>query len=70
MASTLFEILEWTRENGEVRAVDRLGLKIMRIAMTEGLILAAVDKQTECSEEGLVAIRKAASSVVGKPCPD
>ncbi|MBI2569986.1 MAG: hypothetical protein HYV63_23520 [Candidatus Schekmanbacteria bacterium] len=70
MPKTLYEVLQWAKENGEVKAVDRIRVFVLPNALREGVILAAVNPKTACSREFLAEVRKAAEAVVGKPCPN
>ncbi len=67
--SKLYQIINWAKANGEVKAVDRIRMKVLMLTMKEKIALATVTKDTECSPELLQAIWKAANEVVGKSCP-
>ena len=67
-------IFDWARENGEVKAVDRILIKIMLVLIKNKITLtaAAIEKmesRMELPDELLRAIIVAAESVVGKPVP-
>jgi hypothetical protein len=65
----LYQILEWSKEHGEVKSVDRIRVKVLTLTIKEKLYLGQVGPDTECSPELLAAIRRVASEVVGKRCP-
>jgi hypothetical protein len=65
----LFQVLQWAKTNGEVRAVERIRLKVLNGSIREGIVLARVSPNTTCSPEYLDLVRTAASEVVGKRCP-
>ncbi len=69
MNSKLYDILEWVKSNGEVKAMDRLRVKVLPVTMKEGLVLTDVTYDTTCSPETLRVIRDAATEIVGKECP-
>ncbi len=54
---------------GEVQAVDRLRMMLLPDLMAEGLTLASLAPDTECSDELTSKARDAATTVVGSPCP-
>jgi hypothetical protein len=67
-------IFEWARENGEVKAVDRILIKVMLLLIKNKITLTAatvekMETRLELPDDLLDAIRKAAESVVGKPIP-
>jgi hypothetical protein len=67
-------VFSWAKENGEVKAVDRILVKVMLLLIKNRITLtpAAIDRMEtalELPEELLTAIVKAAESVVGKPFP-
>ena len=69
MAGELVKIVDWIKKNGEVKAVDRVRVMVLPQTMAEGIRLASIDATTKCSAALLQAVRGAASTVVGKPCP-
>ena len=69
MATTLYEILAWARQNGEPKVVERIRVFVLPITMEEKIRIAEVTPDTTCSDRCLDAIRQAAARVIGKPCP-
>lgn len=69
MESKLYQILEWAKENGEVKIVDRIRIKVLPITIRENIYLNAIQPDTECSEECIEAVRDAVVAVIGKSCP-
>ena len=69
MASTLFHLLQWAEENGEVKILHRIRLKAMLITLEEGINLAEVEPETLCSKDCLQAINHIITELVGKPYP-
>lgn len=71
MATTgdLHRILQWTRDNGEVRSFERLRLRMLRLTVREGIRLDRVTTDTSCSEDYLRRVREAATEIVGTQCP-
>lgn len=69
MASSLHEVVTWTEQNGEVKAIDRLRVKVLPDLMSEGITLSTVNAETSCTPPLLKKVADAASSVVGRPCP-
>jgi hypothetical protein len=67
-------VFDWARENGEVKAVDRILIKVMLLLIKNKITLtaAAVEKMESrlvLPEELFSAIVRAAEEVVGKPVP-
>ena len=67
-------IFDWARDNGEVKAVDRILVKVMLLLIKNKVTLtaAAIEKmetRMALPEELLSAIVRAAEAVVGKPVP-
>jgi hypothetical protein len=67
-------IFDWARENGEVKAVDRILIKVMLVLIRNKITLtaAAIEKmeaRMDLPDELYRAIVVAAESVVGKPVP-
>lgn len=67
-------IFDWARENGEVKAVDRILIKVMLLLIKNKITLtaAAIDRMESrlvLPDELMQAIVKAAEQVVGKPVP-
>lgn len=69
MAGTLYQILEWARTSGEPKVIDRIRVYVLPVTMKEQIRITEVKPDTVCSQACLDAVRKAASSVVGKDCP-
>lgn len=68
-------VFEWARENGEVKAVDRILVKVMLLLIKNRITLTAgsIDKlngQITLPEEVSRGIIQAAEEVVGRPLPD
>jgi hypothetical protein len=68
-------IFDWAKDNGEVKAVDRILVKVMllliknRITLTAATI-AKMETRMALPEELVAAIVRAAEEVVGRPVPD
>jgi hypothetical protein len=73
--SDIKRVFEWARDNGEVKAVDRILVKVMlqliknRITLTAATI-NKMDSRTALPEDVVAAIVRAAEEVVGRPLPD
>jgi hypothetical protein len=68
-------IFDWAKENGEVKAVDRILIKVMLLLIKNKITLTAttierMETRMALPEEVIVAIIRAAEEVVGKPLPD
>ena len=68
-------IFDWARENGEVKAVDRILVKVMLLLIKNKITLTAttierMEARMSLPEELISAIVRAAAEVVGKPVPD
>jgi hypothetical protein len=68
-------IFDWAKENGEVKAVDRILIKVMLLLIKNKITLTAttierMERRMALPEEVIVAIIRAAEEVVGKPLPD
>jgi hypothetical protein len=68
-------IFDWSKENGEVKAVDRILIKVMLLLIKNKITLTAttierMETRMALPEEVIVAIIRAAEEVVGKPLPD
>ena len=68
-------VFDWAKDNGEVKAVDRILVKVMllliknRITLTAAAI-AKMETRMALPEEVSAAIVRAAEEVVGRPVPD
>ena len=69
MASNLFQLLQWAKENGEVKILHRIRLKAMLITLEEGINLSEIEPDTTCSKDCLFAINNIITELVGKPYP-
>lgn len=73
--SDIKRVFDWARDNGEVKAVDRILVKVMlqliknRITLTAATI-NKMDSRTALPEDVVAAIVRAAEEVVGRPLPD
>lgn len=65
----LNSVLAWVRTNGGRTMFNRLRIKILPQTVREGVVLDEVNAETTCSEAYLEAVRKAASDLLGQPCP-
>jgi hypothetical protein len=68
-------IFDWAKENGEVKAVDRILIKVMLLLIKNKITLTAatiekMETRMALPEELNAAIVRAAQEVVGKPVPD
>ena len=68
-------VFDWAKDNGEVKAVDRILIKVMLLLIKNKVTLTAatIDKmetRMALPEELTAAIARAAEEVVGKPVPD
>jgi hypothetical protein len=68
-------IFDWARDNGEVKAVDRILVKVMLLLIKNRITLTAatierMEARMSLPEELISAIVRAAAEVVGKPVPD
>ncbi len=68
-------IFDWARDNGEVKAVDRILIKVMLLLIKNKITLTAaaierMETRMALPEELLLAIVRAAEAVVGKPVPE
>ena len=68
-------VFDWAKENGEVKAVDRILIKVMLLLIKNKITLTAatierMETRMALPEEVTVAIIRAAEEVVGKPLPD
>ena len=68
-------IFDWARENGEVKAVDRILVKVMLLLIKNKITLTAATIQRmetgmSLPEELISAIVRAAEEVVRKPVPE
>jgi hypothetical protein len=68
-------VFDWARDNGEVKAVDRILVKVMLLLIKNRITLtvATIEKmesRLELPEEVVSAIVRAAEEVVGRPVPD
>jgi hypothetical protein len=68
-------IFDWAKENGEVKAVDRILIKVMLLLIKNRITLTAatiekMETRMALPEELTAAIVRAAEEVVGKPVPD
>jgi hypothetical protein len=68
-------IFDWAKDNGEVKAVDRILIKVMLLLIKNKITLTAatiekMETRMALPEELTAAIVRAAEEVVGKPVPD
>ncbi|MBI4396341.1 MAG: hypothetical protein HY548_04540 [Elusimicrobia bacterium] len=69
MPGSLYQILNWAKENGEVECLSRIRLKLLIHSVKEKIFIDDVGPNTNCSDEYLQEVRKAVGEVVGKNCP-
>ena len=69
MATKLYNVIQWVKDNGKAHSVNRMRLKVLASTVKEGISLDKITPNTDCSDACLDAVRKAAATVVGKPCP-
>jgi hypothetical protein len=67
-------VFDWAKENGEVKAVDRILIKVMLLLIKNKITLTAatiesMETRMALTEEVIAAIIRAAEEVVGKPLP-
>ena len=68
-------VFDWAKDNGEVKAVDRILVKVMLLLIKNKITLTAaaiakMETGMALPEELNVAIVRAAEEVVGKPVPE
>jgi hypothetical protein len=68
-------VFDWAKENGEVKAVDRILIKVMLLLIKNKITLTAstiekMENNIVLPEELSAAIVRAAEEVVGKSLPD
>jgi hypothetical protein len=68
-------VFDWARDNGEVKAVDRILIKVMLLLIKNRITLTVatiekMDSRIALPEEVVSAIIRAAEEVVGRPLPD
>jgi hypothetical protein len=68
-------VFDWAKDNGEVKAIDRILIKVMLLLIKNKITLtAATIEKMETSivlpDELSAAIVRAAEEVVGRPVPD
>lgn len=68
MPSNLWKIVNWAKEEGPVKAVERINMMVLAACMQEKVSLKNLTPNTKCSSKLEQAVRKAAESVVGRPC--
>lgn len=67
-------IFNWAKQHGEVKAIDRILVKVMLILIKNRITLTAasiekMEQALELPDEVLQAVKVAAETVVGKPLP-
>ena len=66
----LHRIVSWVKQEGEVKALDRLLVFALPHLLGAGILgLNAIDSTTDTSPKCLDGVRAAAQKVVGKTCP-
>lgn len=75
MRTDVGALFEWIRENGEVKAIDRVLLKVMLLLVRHKIVLTAsmierMETGPELPDEIVRALVKAAEEVVGRKIPD
>ena len=68
-------VFDWAKDNGEVKAVDRILIKVMLLLIKNKITLTAatiekMETRMALPEELSLAIVRAAAEVVGKPVPE
>ena len=68
-------VFDWAKNNGEVKAVDRILIKVMLLLIKNKITLTAatiekMETHIALPEELVTAIVRAAGEVVGKPVPE
>ena len=67
-------VFDWAKDNGEVKAVDRILVKVMLLLIKNRITLTAttiekMETRMALPEELSAAIVRAAEEVVGRPVP-
>jgi len=67
-------VFDWAKDNGEVKAIDRILIKVMLLLIKNKITLTAasiekMESSITLPEELSAAIVRAAEQVVGKPVP-
>jgi hypothetical protein len=68
-------VFDWAKDNGEIKAVDRILIKVMLLLIKNKVTLTAaiiekMETRMVLPEELNAAIVRAAQEVVGKPVPN
>ena len=68
-------IFSWARDNGEVKAVDRILIKVMLLLIRNKITLTVatierMDASVALPDDVIAGIVRAAQEVVGRPVPD
>ncbi|TPV95975.1 MAG: hypothetical protein B7733_07205 [Myxococcales bacterium FL481] len=67
--ATAHQIISWVRDEGNVEAVNRLRLRVIKSLVRHKTTLEQLTPRTHADPELVAELRQAASEVVNKPCP-
>lgn len=67
--SSLYQILQWVKRNGDADTLARLRLKLLPETVREGIIFDRVTPDTDCSEQYLASMRRNIREMLGKDAP-
>jgi hypothetical protein len=71
MAKSIKSVLDWAEENGEVKVVDRILVKVMMDLIKHKVVITAASNfdELEIPDELYQRIKNVAAEIVGKECP-
>lgn len=69
MKNSIHDLISWVKAEGEVKAFERLRLRMLGPALEEGLYWSRIDPSTNVSDAFFAKAREVATEIVGKPYP-
>ena len=67
--TSLYKIVCWVRDHGEIEAESRLRIRTLPLTVREGIAFAQIGPSTQCSPQLMNAMLKEAAQVIGKSYP-
>ena len=68
-STSLYDIICWVRDQGEIQAESRLRIRTLPLTVREGIAFAQIGPSTQGSPQLLNAMVREATQVIGKAYP-
>jgi hypothetical protein len=67
--ATAYEIIQWAKDQGEVKATDRIRVKVLLVGLENSVFWDDITQDTDVPAPYLNALLEAVEDVVGRPFP-